>query len=325
MTPPTTSPAALSNPRLGAICAFGAVVFFSTIDSGVKFLSDAYALHQVVLIRSLVAMSITLVVLTPLLGGYHMLRTRRLGLHLCRGMCVVLANMTFFLGLAAMPLAEGVAIFFVSPLLITAFSVIFLGEHVGPRRWAAVGVGLLGVVVILRPGTSAFQPASILPLIAAFGYAGLHMLTRVIGRTENAVNMSFYIQVTFIGVCLAMGLVVGHGRFDVFADPSLQFLLRAWSRPEIGDAWIFVLIGIAAGFGGYLISQAYRVAEAAVVAPFEYVALPLSILWGWLFFDEWPDAVSFVGIALILGAGLFVIWREARAGATQAIPKARRS
>ena len=141
-----------------------------------------------------------------------MLKTRRLGTHIARGACVVFANFCFFLGLAAMPLAEAVAIFFISPLAISVFSVIFLGETVGPRRRAAIAAGMLGVLIVLRPGTEAFQLAALLPLVAAFGYATLHILTRKIGGTENATAMAFYIQVKFFFFAGSAGLFLGDGR-----------------------------------------------------------------------------------------------------------------
>lgn len=300
------------NPTLlGALCAALAVSLFSANDMAIKVLSGDYALHQVVMLRSMAGMVMLLAVMLPLAGGFPALRTRRLGLHLLRGCCVVFANMSFFLGLAALPIAEGVAIFFVSPLIITVFSVVFLGEQVGWRRWTAIAVGFVGVLVVLRPGTEVFQLASLFPVAAAFGYATLHMLTRYIGRTESALTMSFYIQLTFILVSAGIGLSVGDGRFAGTGDASLEFLLRAWVMPEGGDWAILAAIGAATAFGGFFISQAYRVAEAAVVAPFEYVAIPLAVLWGVLVFDEWPDAVAWIGIALIAGAGLFMVWREA--------------
>ena len=195
----------------GSVSAVIAVFCFSTNDVAIKFISKDYALHLVVLIRSLVGLMVLFMFIVPLSGGVKVLYTNRLGLHLLRGLCVVFANITFFLGLAALPLAEGVAIFFISPLLITIFSVIFLKEIVGPRRWAAVTIGLIGVLVILRPGSATFQAASLLPLSAAFGYATLHMLTRYIGKTESAASLSFYIQLTFFGVCLMSGLILGDG------------------------------------------------------------------------------------------------------------------
>lgn len=302
----------MSPAKLGAICAAISVIFFSINDVAIKFLSGGYALHQVVLIRSLIGLLIILLLIAPLTTGWAIARTKKLKMHMLRGLCVVFANMTFFLGLAAMPLADAVAIFFISPLVITLFSVLFLGEVVGPRRWAAIAVGFIGVLIMMRPGTDAFQLASLLPLFAAFCYAGIHIITRRIGGTESAATMAFYIQIMFIVVCLGMGLAVGDGRFGDQSDPSLAFLLRAWSWPLVPDYPVFLIIGIGIGLGGYLISQAYRVAEASFVAPFEYLALPMSVVLGILVFGEYPGGWDYVGMALILGAGLFTVWREAQ-------------
>ena len=161
---------------------------------------------------------------------------------------MVFANLCFFLGLASLQLADGVAIFFISPLLITVFSVIFLRETVGIHRWSAIFVGLVGVIVMLRPGSSAFQFASLLPLAAAFGYASLHMLTRYIGKTESALTMSFYIQVTFFLVSCFFGIATGAGQFAGSEDASLEFLMRAWVWPSLEDLPLFVLIGFVSAF-----------------------------------------------------------------------------
>ncbi len=303
----------MSPTTLGALCATIAVVFFSINDVAIKFLSDGYALHQVVLIRSIIGLFIIVTIIGPLTSGRGIARTKKLKMHMLRGLCVVFANMTFFLGLAAMPLADAVAIFFISPLVITLFSVIFLGETVGPRRWAAIAVGFVGVLVMMRPGTAAFQVASILPLVAAFCYAGLHTLTRRIGSTESAATMAFYIQIMFISVAILFGLFVGDGRFGDQSDASLAFLFRAWRWPDPADFVIFLLIGAGIAVAGYLISQAYRVAEASYVAPFEYLALPMSVIWGIVVFGEYPGGWDYFGMALILGAGLFTIWRDAQA------------
>jgi len=309
--------------QVGSLSAAIAVVLFSINDTAIKFLSGGYPLHEIVLIRSFLGLVIVCAIIAPMTDGFAIVQTKRLRLHMLRGLFVVLANMLFFLGLAAMPLADAVAIFFVSPLVITVFSVIFLGETVGRRRWIAILIGFLGVIIMMRPGTDAFQYASLFPLVAAVCYAALHMLTRVIGRTESAATMAFYIQVTFIVVCVIVGLAVGDGRFGNQTDPSLAFLLRAWVWPEMSDLPVMILLGIGVGIGGYCISQAYRVAPAAVVAPFEYLALPLSVVWGVMVFDEWPDTVAYVGMALILGAGLFTIWREGKVTPDPAVPNPR--
>lgn len=302
----------MSPAKLGAICAAISVIFFSINDVAIKFLSGGYALHQVVLIRSVIGLLIIVVVIAPLTTGWAIARTKKLKMHMLRGLCVVFANMTFFLGLAAMPLADAVAIFFISPLVITLFSVLFLGETVGPRRWAAIAVGFIGVLVMMRPGTQAFQIASLLPLAAAFCYAGIHIITRRIGGTESAETMAFYIQLMFIVVGVMFGLLVGDGRFGNQSDPSLAFLFRAWSWPVAADYPVFLIIGVGIGIGGYLISQAYRVAEASYIAPFEYLALPISVVFGMIVFAEFPGVWDYLGMALILGAGLFTVWREAQ-------------
>lgn len=302
---------------LGIASAMGASCFFSINDSSIKFLSGGYALHQIVLIRSLIGMAVMLALVMPMHGGLAAFRTRRIGMHLVRGGFVVTSNLCFFLGLAAMPIADAVALFFVAPLLITALSVPMLGETVGPRRWAAVGVGLIGVIVMLRPGAGMFDPAMLLPLFAAFCYAMLHMLTRRMGVTESAVTLTLYVQMTFIVVCIVSGLVLGHGVFSNQSDPSLAFLTRAWDWPALADWPVLVLIGGASAFGALLITHAYRSCEAGLVAPFEYISMPLAIFFGLVIFGEWPDAMAWVGIALICGAGLYTVWRETRANPSE--------
>jgi hypothetical protein len=139
---------------------------------------------------------------------------------------VLLSNITFFLGLAALPLADGVALFFVAPLLITALSVPLLGEKVGPRRWAAVGAGLLGVAVMMRPGEGALQPAAVLVLVAALAYALVSILTRRMAPTEGALAMSFWTQVGFIARVLRLGPDGGDCIWCKADNASLDFLLR---------------------------------------------------------------------------------------------------
>lgn len=314
----------LTPSQLGALCAFVAVLFFSVNDTTIKFLSGGYALHQIVLIRAVLGLAITMAFIAPFNGGWSVFRTKRLRAHLVRGTLTVLANITYYLGLAAMPMAQATAIFFISPILITVFSVVFLKETVGPWRWAAVAVGFIGVLIIVRPGAAAFQVAVILPILAAVCYAGFHTMTRRMGNTESAATMAVFTQVTFIIVCVIIGVSVGDGRFGDQSNASLAFLLRAWSWPAPADYKLFAIIGLGVACAGFLISQAYRQAPPAFVAPFEYVAMPLAVFWGWAVFDEWPSVVTFVGIALIMAAGIITIWREAVNSRLARRPKTRR-
>ena len=304
------TPVAASPNVIGIICVIGATLSFTTQDMAIKWLSGDYPLHQIVLVRASVGLAFTLGIFIPLEGAFGNLRTKRLGLHMLRGFMVVIANMTFFTGLASMSLGNATAIFFVAPLLITAFSVPFLGEKVGWRRWLAVLMGLAGVTVMIRPGSGTLAAVAFFPLMAAFAYALLQIMTRKLGITEKASVMAFYIQVTFVVVSAVIGLAIGDGRFADDVPEPFIVLTRAWVWPDSADMAVMFAIGCLSGVGGYLISQGYRMAEAGVVAPFEYVALPVAVFWSFTVFGDWPDAAAWIGIALITSAGLYTFMRE---------------
>lgn len=298
------------NALIGMASAVGASLIFSINDVCFKFLSGSYALHELVLIRSVIGITLMTCVILPLNGGWGQLRSRRLGLHLFRAMMIVLSNMTYYAGLAALPLADGVALFFIAPMMITALSVPLLGERVGPRRWAAVCAGLVGVIVMTRPGTGTFESAALLPILSALFYALANLTARRMGDTESAAAMTFWVQLSFLVVAATMGLIFGNGWMAGSAHPSVAFLFHAWSWPSGYDWLLLGLVGFASSFGGLLIAQAYKKAEAALVAPFEYASMPIAVMWGGVVFGQLPDLVSWIGIALICGAGLYVFWRE---------------
>ncbi len=296
----------------GIACLLGALAFLTISDSIMKWLSPALPLHEVTLWRALFALGVV-VVIVRLEGGFATLKTRRPVLHFTRGTMLVIANVFFFLGLAAMPFAEVVALFFSAPLFICLLSQPVLGERVGAPRWCAIGVGLLGVLIMLRPGSELFRPIALLPIVAALCYAAMTMMTRKLGIGEKAGAMTFYIQLPFIAISLLIGLAIGEGGFDRFDDPALGFLLRAWRWPDAGEWRLLALCGVMVSFGGYLLSQAYRLGEASVVAPFEYAAMPFALLAGYYLWGDWPDGVAFIGSGLIIAGGLLVLYFENRA------------
>jgi len=294
--------------------ALGGSVIFSVNDVAIKFLSADYALHEVILVRAVIGL-IFLVGLIQVTGtGYRQLLTRRPKAHLIRVSIVMVSNVTYFLGLAAMPLADAVATAFVSPILVTLLSVVVLGERVGPRRWAAVAVGMLGVVVLLRPGAGVIQPAAILVLISALCYAATNLMTRQMRATESPMALSFFVQVGFVVVSGAMGLWVGDGHLAGSGNASLEFLFRVWVRPPLADLPAFLATGLAVAIGALMMARAYQSNEAGLVAPFEYVGMPMAIFWGVVVFGRWPDLTAWVGIALICGAGLYTMMRETMLG-----------
>jgi S-adenosylmethionine uptake transporter len=292
-----------------------AMLCISVNDVLIKHLSGGYPLHQMVFVRSFIGVAFSLV-MVQFEGGLRILRTSRPGWHTVRGLLVVVANMTYFAALAALPLADATAMFFVAPMFITLLSIPLLGEKVGVRRLSAVGVGFIGVLVMLRPGTQADGAGpgllvSLLPVFAALAYACMQILTRRLGEQAKASAMAVYIQLMFIVVSGGFWIVAGDGRYAVGVESeSAIFLLRAWVWPTTEDWRLFGLLGFMSAFIGYGLSQAYRSAAAATVAPFEYVALPLAIMWGWFIFGDLPDAWVTSGIVLIAGSGIYVFVRE---------------
>ena len=289
----------------------GALIFLTFSDSIIKWLSPNYALHQVMLYRACFAMIVVLAIV-QYEGGLRILKTRRPWLHLLRGCFLVLANMFFFLGLSVLPLAETVAIFFASPLFICLLSKPVLGEAVGLPRWGAIIIGLVGVVIMVKPGTDVFTLVSFLPIMAALVYAAMVMVSRKLGMQDKASTLTFYIQVAFILVSSSVGLVIGDGLLDGADNPTLNFLLRAWVWPTFADLQLMALCGFIVALGGYLLSQAYRLGQASVVAPFEYTSMPFALAVGYVLWGDWPDATSFLGSVLIIISGLVVVFFENR-------------
>lgn len=297
-----------------AFVLFG-VMCISLNDMLIKQLSSGYPLHQIVCIRSAIGLLITLVFL-KFEGGLPALRTGRPLLHVLRGVLVVIANMSYFLALAVLPLADATALFFAAPLFITLLSIPLLGEKVGPLRMMAVLVGFGGVVIMQRPweaSTSLEIPRLVLllPVLGAFTYALNQVVTRKLGAKAPASTLAIYIQGTFLLVSICFYIVAGDGRFAANTDnASLQFLLRAWVWPAPQDRWMLICMGMNGALIAYCLSQAYRLGDAATVAPFEYIGLPLAVFWGLFIFDDLPTWEIWIGITLILASGLFVFLRE---------------
>jgi S-adenosylmethionine uptake transporter len=197
---------------------------------------------------------------------------------------VVIANMCFFAAFAVLPLADATALFFVAPLFITLLSIPILGEKVGPLRMGAVVFGFLGVVIMQRPwvDSEALEVDRIvllLPVLSALAYAGMQLLTRKLGPFSKASAMAIYIQVAFVVVSSLFWLVAGDGRYSGHDNASVEFLLRAWVWPAEGEWVLLIGLGFNSAIIGYCLSQAYRLSNAATIAPFEYVGLPLAVFW----------------------------------------------
>jgi len=158
-----------------------------------------------------------------------------------------------------------------------------LGEKVETRSWISVLVGFLGVLIMLRPGSKMINPAALLALLTALLYAIASIITRRLGKTENGVSLAFNMTVMYIIFSTILAISLNNIAVTQKSHPSLAFLFREWRLPSQGDLFLFIIIGLIAAAAFYFISQAYRLAQPSAIAPFEYIAVPMSVIWGYLF------------------------------------------
>ena len=315
----TTADASSRHPFLAALSLCSGIAIFSGQDWIIKFLSGDYPVHQAIAIRGVVAVAILLAFIAYV-GKLPSLRSPRAGLLVVRGLVLMVAYTTYYLAFPSMKLANIVALWFTVPLFVTALSVPFLGEKVGARRWTATLIGFVGVFIIQRPLTADFNAASLLPLASALSYSISALMARRMGATESAPVMSFYQNLVYLLVALVMAAIFASGAHEGTGNPSLEFLVRGWVTPSPRDLALLAACGVIASIATVLLTQAYRMAEANFVACFEYTAIIWAALGGYVFWGEKLDAYSLAGAALIVAAGLYVLFRAQPAAAPHADP-----
>ncbi|MCB2121627.1 DMT family transporter [Albidovulum sp.] len=304
---PSLKPGHASGAGIGYLVA--GITVFSIQDLILKLLSGAYPLYEIMIMRSVTAMPL-LLGLVYMNGGLHKLVAQGWPQMLWRGFLASCAYFAYYLALASLPLATTAALFFTAPLFITLFSVVLLREAVGPRRWAAVAIGFLGALVMLRPGAETFDWAAVMAIGAGLTYAISMVQARQLGARHSAAALAFWGNLVFLACALVLAAVFHDGRYNGSAHASLGFLTRGSLSPTLHDLALMTATGVIAAAGLTLLTQAYRVAESNVIAPFEYTAMLWSVLFGWVFFHSLPDAQGWLGIVMIVGAGLYVLYRE---------------
>jgi len=285
-----TAPARADRPFRGIALILASTVFLGASDVAAKYLSATLPSIEIAWIRFLV---FALIMSPAMLSGSRLyaLDTRRPGLQVMRGVALLASSLFFISGLRFLPIAEASATGFVSPLFVTALSIVFLGESVGIRRWIATAVGLIGVLVILRPGTSAFHPAAFFPIVSALAWAGTLIMTRMMSGREHALTTMTYSSI--VGVCVLCALV--------------PFV---WVTPSWHDIAFGIFIGVASTAGQWIVVLAFRYADASVLAPFSYTQLLWVSILGFIIFGELPDIWTVTGAAFIVGSGLYTAHRE---------------
>ncbi|WP_428642180.1 DMT family transporter [Roseibium sp.] len=259
-------------------------------DAIAKQLTSGYSPIQILFLRNIIALPIA-VLIACMMGGRNALRSYRPVAHLVRGVLWIGAATTFFTSMIYLELAEATALVFAAPVFVTALSALILKEQVGWRRWSAVLIGFLGVLVIVRPGAGTFQTASLLPVATAIFYAVMMISARWVDQRESVWTLMLYL--TGAGALL-----------------SALIAPFFWSPVKPEDLKLFIGIAVFGTAGVTMITQAFRMAPASVVAPFDYGALLWATLFGWLFWNEIPGPITFVGAGIIIASGIFIVLRE---------------
>lgn len=269
----------------GILITLLAMLMFGLMDAASKYLSTRYPTPQIIWLRYVFTIPLMVLVLGPS-GAGRSLRSARPWLQVLRSMLLVTEIGLVVWCFGRLPLADVHAILALTPLAVTALAVPLLGEAVGARRWAAIGVGLLGVLLIVRPGVGAIQPASLVALLSVVLYALYQVLTRLVGRVDSAETS------------LLWQLVVG----AIVLSAVVPF---AWRPPPLEHWPLFVLVAALGGVGHYAMIKALQLSPAAVVQPFTYTLLLWAVIIGYLGFGDVPDALTLVGAGVVVAAGIY--------------------
>lgn len=209
-----------------------------------------------------------------------------------------------------MSLAMANALFFSSPFFISILAIIFLGEKVGIRRWLAIILGFVGVYVVLDPNFQNFDYKKLAPVACALCYAISMTITKITSDKDSVYSQMFHLYIGAIGISILFFIFAGKGQFNNFSDPTLQFILREWFTNP-GYAWPYIiLMGLVASLSFYFVFSAYSIASPSVVSLFEYSLIIWAIIIGYFLFNDIPTIRTFIGVALIIGAGVYIYMRE---------------
>jgi drug/metabolite transporter (DMT)-like permease len=282
------------DPLKGVTLVVAATLLFAAGDTLGKHLSMLYAATLILSARYGINLALVLLTMWPRHRG-AVWRTGRIGLVLLRGLFLALATITMLLALRVMPVAETVAIVYITPVLLMLASGPVLGERVSAIGWLCAALGFAGVLCIARPGSGLDPWGVALCLLNAALGTGYHLLTPILTRTEATMALLFHTALVGLAVSVGMTLVLG---------------VPAW--PGLPDAGMILAYGTFATVGHLLLTSAYREAPASTLAPVNYMHIAFATLLGWLVFGQLPDALGFAGMALIAASGFLAAWRASR-------------
>jgi drug/metabolite transporter (DMT)-like permease len=273
-----------------------AIGLFTVMDAIGKVLMVRYPVPQVVWARYFFQLS-WMLLLIPHVGVTGLVRTSRLGMNIVRGLLLGISTIFMFASISFVPLADAYTITFIAPLLVTVFSIPLLGEQVGWRRWSAVFIGFVGVLIVIRPGFGMAHWALALPLVPAVGFALYQILTRKVSGTPGETAFAMLFHLAWVGTAMLTAVV--------------PFFWQAIAPLD----WLpMVAMGGLGGLGHLILIRALTIAPASLLAPFAYTQIAWALLLGYLVFGDVPDVWMLAGGAVIVASGLYVFYREAVLG-----------
>ena len=299
----------VENNRTGIFLILIGMTIFSIHDSLIKVLSTDISLIQLQFVRSLVGV-LTIIAYLKLTHQPLIFRTGYPLLTIVRGLLSFFGYSAFYFAQSKMPIANMSVLFLTSPFFITIISISFFGSRVGWRRWLTMAIGFCGVILICSPEGGQFNIYYVIPVVVAVAYALSVILAKKMADKDSLYQTIFFQYLIAGTISAVLGLTFGDGRFDNEKYSEIEFVVRTWSLDD--PSIILSLVGLSivgvAGFGFLL--QAYRIADPAVVSPYEYTFLIWMILWGYLIWGDIPSANEAVGMHLIVSAGIYMFYRE---------------
>ncbi|MBT3902964.1 MAG: DMT family transporter [Pelagibacteraceae bacterium] len=289
------------NTKSGPFYFLISVIFFSVMEILVKFLSSSYPIGELVFFRGFFGL-LPIIFIMPKKKFFQNFKTKKIKLHIFRTITGCFALISIFFGLKYLPLADAISITFAAPIFATIFSIFFLKEIVGKKRWFAVLIGFLGILIILKPGTSLFSIYSIFPILFCVGFAASASLIRILSKTDKNYLISFY---------YTAGLTL----VSLFLDPL------SWKIPLFKDCLLLISIGIIGSLGNIIITEAYRKSEISLITPIKYLNLIFAIVFGYFLFNEVPEYSTLIGSVFIIVSTVIIFIRERKLNKKNIIPK----
>lgn len=285
-------PAETATPVSAILMVFTAGILFSFLDTSAKYLVLHGMTSPFVSWVRFVVHLVLFLVLFRAWANPRVFTFASLPLQLLRGVFLFGSTFFNFLALKTLQLAETTSIFFFAPMLITALAGPILGEWAGWRRWLAIAAGFIGVLIITRPGVATFEIGHVYALCATFSYCSYVLMTRRMSATETGESLIFYSALT-------PALLV------------LPVVPNTATLPADAIQWsLLMLLGVWGGFGHWMLIKAYKLASTTALAPYPYLQMVWMIFFGWLVFDQLPDALTLAGAGVIVASGLYIVHRE---------------